>query len=79
VRTQKRDESSDDAMERVRETYKESIPASGMSRSKASVDFSMATMVRGKSEKRVGKTGRVGREKADDGLVIIDSVSLSDD
>jgi hypothetical protein len=56
-----------------------SQPASGISRSKASVDSSRATMSRGKREKRVGKTGRVGREKADRGLAIIDSVSLCDD
>jgi hypothetical protein len=73
------DESSDDAMERVWERYKEPIPASGISRSKAFVDSSRATTSRGKREKRVRKTGRVGREKADCGLAIIDSVSLSDD
>jgi hypothetical protein len=73
------DESSDDAMERVWERYKESIPVSGMSRFKASVDFSRATTFRGKSEKRAGKTGCVGREKVDDGPVIIDSISLLDD
>ena len=67
------------AMERVWERYKEPIPASGISRSKASVDFSRTTTSRGKREKRVRKTGRVGREKADRGLVIIDSVNLSDD
>jgi hypothetical protein len=74
-----KDESSDDAMERVRERYKELIPASGRSRSKASVDFSKATTSRGKREKRVRKTGRVGREKAGHKLVIVDSVSLSGD
>jgi hypothetical protein len=66
-------------MERVWERYKEPVPASGISRSEASVDFSRATTSRGKRERRVRKTGRVGREKADDRLVIIDSVSLSDD
>jgi hypothetical protein len=73
------DENSDDAMKRVWERYKESIPASGMSRFKASVDFSRATTFREKAEKRAGKTGCVGRKKVDDGLVIIDSVSLLDD
>ena len=32
-----------------------------------------------KSEKKAGKTGCVGREKVDEGHVIIDSVSLLDD
>jgi hypothetical protein len=70
------DESSGDAMERAWERYKESIPASGISRSKASVDFSRATTSRGKRGKRVRTTGYVGREKAGHGLVIIDSVNL---
>jgi hypothetical protein len=56
-------ESSDDAMERVWERPKEPIPASGISRSKASVDFNRATTSRAKREKRVRKTGRVGRER----------------
>jgi hypothetical protein len=73
------DESSDDAMERVWERYRESIPASEMSRFKAPVDFSKATTFREKSEKKAGKTGCVGREKVDDGHVIIDSVGLLDD
>jgi hypothetical protein len=59
----KEDESSDDAMERVWERSKEPIPASGISRSKASVDFSRATTSRAKREKRVRKTGRVERER----------------
>jgi hypothetical protein len=59
------DGSSDDAMERVWERYKQPIPASGISRPKASVNFSRATTSRAKREKRVRKTGRVEKERAD--------------
>jgi len=49
------DESSGDAIcyGKGWERYKEPIPASGISRFKASVDFSRATTSRGKREKRV--------------------------
>lgn len=62
------DESSDDAMERVWERYKEPIPASGISRSKASVDFSRATTFRGKREKRVRRQAVLGERKKIVGL-----------
>ena len=66
-------------MDRVWGKYRESIPVSEMFRFKASVDFGRVATFREKSEKKNGKTGYVGREKVDDGLVIIDSVNLLDD
>jgi hypothetical protein len=57
------DESSDDAMEGVWEKYRESIPASEMSRFKPSVDFSRATAFRGRVKRKPERQAVLGERK----------------